>query len=125
MKRRVDRKPTDPKMLVHVPRRAGEEALKLLTQAFGPHAPEAIKTLVTSLADGIGRHSYVMGRKRKSQFTALLRDHSLTFDTTSPSHVHRIKSGAHNWARYHGCHVATRTHPSGSAVTVYLLKAPA
>lgn len=125
MTKRRDSKPADPKMLVHVPHHAGTEALTLLRHTFGPHAPAPIKALAESLSAGIARHAHVMGRKRKSQFTALLRESELTFETPTPAHVHRIKAGAHNWARYHGCRVATRSHPAGAAVTVYLLKAPA
>lgn len=111
-------------MLVHVPHAAGIEALKLIQQTFGPHAPAPIQVLVASLGDGIARHAYVMGRKRQSRFTALRVDAPLTFETTTPAHVHRIKASAHNWAKYHGARVATRTHPNGSAVTVYLMTAP-
>ena len=123
--RRRDRKPHDPKMLVHVPHAAGTRALELLRNTYGQYAPDPIKVLIAALTDGAERHGGIMGKKPQSRFNVLLQGKEATFETPSPDHAHRIKSGAHNWARYHGCRVATRSHPAGTAVTVYLLKAPA
>lgn len=122
MTKRRESKPKDPRMLVGVPYGAGQQSLVLLRQTFGPHAPAPILALLEALEEGIARSDRLRDAGNQSYFTPLLTADELTLATPTPASAARIKSNAHQWAKYHGHTVATRSHPQGTQTTVYMVR---
>ena len=122
MTKRRDSKPADPKMFVRVPHQAGVHALALLRGTYGPHAPAPITALMTALEEGIEHHTRFRAARGQSRFAPLLTAPSVTFDTPTPLVAARIKANAHQWAKYHGHQIATRSHPQKTQTTVYMVQ---